>query len=229
MRNRYRDIKSKLSSDQPVEGEATGSEEASDASGPEGNPVGAAGGPGDPGDPGGSGGPGEPATPSDPATLAAELAELKDRHLRLAAEFENFRKRTRKEAMDGRTMAQADLVQQLLPTLDDLARVADTPHESTTVEALDKGIELILLNLRKHLEAAGMERVEALDQKFDPQRHQAVVTTPVDDPALDDTVSRVFVQGYEFLGRLVRPAQVEVRRYEPGGDADSEADGEAAN
>jgi molecular chaperone GrpE len=154
------------------------------------------------------------------SSLETELAELKDRHLRLAAEFENFRKRTRKEEAAGRTMAQAQLVQQILPTLDDLARVADTPHETTTVQALDEGIELILRNLRKQLGDAGLERIEALDQPFNPERHQAIMTTPVDDPALDETVSRVFQEGYEFLGRLVRPAQVEVRRYEEPGDED---------
>lgn len=160
---------------------------------------------------------------SDASGLEAELAELKDRHLRLAAEFENFRKRTRKEASTGRGMAQAELVRQILPTLDDLARVADTPHESTTVQALDEGIELILRNLRKQLGDAGLERIEALDQRFDPERHQAVMTTEIDDPELDETISRVLVDGYEFQGRLVRPAQVEVRRYEePAADGDEE-------
>lgn len=218
MRNRYRDIKSKLNPDQPEDEAAAGDAGETDEAGLEA----------DDGLPGEAAGPAQPeAEAPEAGSVEAELAELKDRHLRLAAEFENFRKRTRREAVDGRALAQADLVQQLLPTLDDLARVADTPHESTTVEALDKGIELILLNLRKHLESVGMERIEALDEKFDPQRHQAVVTTPVDEPALDDTVSRVFVQGYEFLGRLVRPAQVEVRRYEPGGGPDRGVDAEA--
>lgn len=150
----------------------------------------------------------------DAGDLEVELAELKDRHLRLAAEFENFRKRTRKEASTGRGMAQAELLRQILPTLDDLARVADTPHESTTVQALDEGIELILRNFRKQLGDAGLERIEAVDQRFDPERHQAVMTTETDDPELDETISRVLVDGYEFQGRLVRPAQVEVRRYE---------------
>lgn len=160
---------------------------------------------------------------ADAGSLAAELADLKDRHLRLAAEFENFRKRTRKEAALGRTMAQAELIRDILPTLDDLGRVADTPHESTTVQALDEGIELILRNLRKQLGEAGLERIEALGERFDPERHQAVMTTAVDDPDLDDTISRVLVDGYEFLGRLVRPAQVEVRRYEePGAGSDDE-------
>ena len=147
-------------------------------------------------------------------SLEAELSELQDRHLRLVAEFENFRKRTRKEHGESRTIAQADLASRILPTLDDLSRVADTPHESTSVEALDKGIELILRNLRKQLEDAGLSRIEAVDQRFDPEYHQGILTTEVDDPDLDETVSRVFVDGYVFLGRLVRPAQVEVRRFE---------------
>lgn len=164
----------------------------------------------------------------DEASLEAELADLRDRHLRLAAEFENFRKRTRKEASAGRAMAQAELVRQILPTVDDLARVADTPHESTTVQALDEGIELILRNLRKQLGDAGLERIEALEQRFDPERHQAVMTTEVDDPELDETISRVFLDGYEFMGRLVRPAQVEVRRYEePSDGTDDGTDSES--
>lgn len=145
--------------------------------------------------------------------IQQELDELKDRHLRLAAEFENFRKRTRKEQSESWAMAKADLAFEVLPTLDDLARVADTPHESTTVEALDEGIELILRNLRKKLEDAGLARIEALDQPFNPELHQGILTVEIDDPTLDDTVSRVFVDGYTFLGRLVRPAQVEVRQF----------------
>ena len=142
-----------------------------------------------------------------------ELEELQDRHLRLAAEFENFRKRTRKELSEARTFAQADLALRILPTLDDLTRVASTPHESTTVKALDEGIELILRNLRKQLEDAGLSPIDAVDQPFDPEHHQAIMTTETDDQELDDTVSRVFVEGFAFLGRLVRPAQVEVRRF----------------
>ena len=126
----------------------------------------------------------------------AELEELKDRHLRLAAEFENFRKRTRREAETGRAMAQADLVRRILPTLDDLARVADTPHESTTVEALDKGIELILKNFRKQLEDAGMVAIDAVDERFDPERHEAVTAVPTKTSAV-----KAFAPGVvEFSG-----------------------------
>lgn len=229
MLNRWKDRKSDgadagTDSDVPVEesfpdgSEAPGADAAADEDTP-GDPAATDGASGDPAE--GTDASDVPA--GEAASLERELADLKDRHLRLAAEFENFRKRTRKEAGLGRTMAQAEVVQQILPTLDDLARVADTPHETTTVQALDEGIELILRNLHKQLGDAGLQRIEALDQPFNPEQHQAIMTTPVDDPAQDDTVSRVLQEGYAFLGRLVRPAQVEVRRYEESsGEADAE-------
>lgn len=154
----------------------------------------------------------------DPAQrLAEELEFVNDRYLRLAAEFENFRKRTRRERADLSVVAKADLTLRLLPTLDDLARVSSTPPETTTVEALDAGLDLILRNLRKELEEAGLTRIEAMGEKFDPELHQGLMTAPTTDPDLDDTVSRVFVDGYVFRDRLVRPAQVEVLTYSPEG------------
>lgn len=154
----------------------------------------------------------------DPAQrMAEELEIVSDRHLRLAAEFENFRKRTRREQAELSIVAQADLARRLLPTLDDLARVSSTPPETTTVEALDAGLDLILRNLRKELEEAGLTRIEALGERFNPEMHQALMTAETPDRELDDTVSRVFVDGYVFRERLVRPAQVEVLTYSPEG------------
>ena len=143
---------------------------------------------------------------------AVELGELRDRHLRLMAEFENYRKRTQREQADLRRNSQADLMLRILPTLDDMTRVASIPNDQTTVEALDEGILLIRRNLMKELEALGLERIQALDAPFDPEFHQAVLRAQVDDPSLDNTVSRVFVEGYVLGDRLVRPAQVEVRQ-----------------
>lgn len=151
----------------------------------------------------------------DVEALVAELEDLKDRHLRLAAEFDNYRRRTRREHAELSSSAQAGLARRLLPTLDDLARVAATPTENTTVEALEKGIELVLRNLGKELGEAGLAKIEALDQAFDPELHQALMLVDCDDPDLDGTVSRVFVDGYRFGDRLIRPAQVEVRQSTP--------------
>lgn len=155
----------------------------------------------------------------------AELDELRDRHLRLAAEFENYRKRTRREQMELRTTAQADLVQGLLESLDDVARMAATPPDSATVESLLEGMQLIHRKLRKTLEDAGLTRIEAEGSRFDPAIHEAVAVTEVTDPERDETVSRVLAEGYRFRDRLVRPARVEVARYvgegaeEPAGEA----------
>ncbi len=158
----------------------------------------------------------------DPAQrLAEELEFVNDRYLRLAAEFENFRKRTRREQAELSVVAQANLARRLLPTLDDLARVSSIPPETTTVEALDKGLDLILRNLRKELEEGGLTRIEAMGERFDPELHQAMMTADTPDRELDEMVSRVFVDGYTFNGRLVRPAQVEVLTYSPEGAEDA--------
>jgi len=153
--------------------------------------------------------------------LAEELEFVNDRYLRLAAEFENFRKRTRREQAELSVVAQANLARRLLPTLDDLARVSSIPPETTTVEALDKGLDLILRNLRKELEEGGLTRIEAMGERFDPELHQAMMTADTPDRELDEMVSRVFVDGYTFNGRLVRPAQVEVLTYSPEGAEDA--------
>ena len=151
-----------------------------------------------------------------------EIAELKDRHLRLAAEFDNFRRRTRQEQLQLRALAQADIARSVLPTLDDLARWRDIPNESTSVEALDQGLDLILRNLAKALEGHGVQRVEAEDAVFDPEWHQALMTAEALDAGEDQTISRVFLDGYRLGDLLVRPAQVEVRNWE--GSSDSAAD-----
>ena len=74
-----------------------------------------------------------------------------------------------------------DLARRLLPTLDDLPRVSSTPPETTTVEALDAGLDLILRNLRKELEDAGLTRIEALGERFNPELHQALMTAETPD------------------------------------------------
>ncbi len=148
-----------------------------------------------------------------------EIAELNDRHLRLAAEFDNFRRRSRQEQQALRALAQADLARSVLPTLDDLARWHDIPNESTSVEALDRGLDLIRRNLIKALEEHGVRRIEAIDRPFDPEHHQGVMITEAAGPEEDQTVSRVFSDGYVLGDLLVRPAQVEVRNWQGTGAA----------
>ena len=161
------------------------------------------------------------------AQARSEIEKLNDRHLRLAAEYDNFRKRTARERDELRTFAQIEIARSVVPTLDDLARWRDIPNDSTTVEALDKGLDLILKNLEKALAEHGVERVAAEGVPFDPEVHQALMTGEAERPEQDDTVGKVFSNGFTIRGQLVRPAQVEVLRWHgPAPDAADESPGE---
>lgn len=145
---------------------------------------------------------------------AEELAALQDRHLRLAAEFDNFRRRTRGELGDAGERARAELAGKLLETMDDLQRVADTPLEGTATEALHEGIGLVARKFAKVLSDNGVEPVNPVGERFDPNLHDALMMTPTDDPEQDELVSHVVLIGYRLGDRLLRPARVTVYRHE---------------
>ena len=142
--------------------------------------------------------------------LEGELDQLRDRHARLAAEFDNYRKRVNRENQVVVERAQAALAIRVLDTLDDLDRILETVDETTPAESLREAIELVDRKLRKELESAGLERVDPAGTPFDPSVHEAVATTPSPDPAQDDHVSVTFQPGYLFKGALIRPAKVQV-------------------
>lgn len=144
--------------------------------------------------------------------LLQDLEALQDRHLRLAAEFENYRKRTRRELAEMRRRSQADLVAGLLDVLDDLTRVAHAAPDAT-VQSLMDGVGLVEAKMRKALGDAGLRRIEAAGQPFDPNIHEALATRPTTDPRQDDIVCNVIVDGYMFDDMLVRPARVQVAKY----------------
>ncbi|MDP2498303.1 MAG: nucleotide exchange factor GrpE [Candidatus Palauibacterales bacterium] len=190
-----------------------------------------------PGDPGEEAGEREGAESGDGQELPEqireqleELEELRDKHLRLAAEFDNYRKRTRREISSQQERAKAELAGRLLDVLDDLRRFNDAAQgQETDVGSLREGMELVEQKLRKELGDAGLERIEAAGEKFDPKQHEALTTTPVEDPERDGYISQVLVEGYTFGDQLLRPARVEVMKHrEPeggegaGGDGDNE-------
>lgn len=143
--------------------------------------------------------------------LEAENADLRDRQLRLAAEFDNFRKRVARERVELSDRAQAALAVKLLEVLDDLDRVvAGAAASGATAEAVQQGLVMIDKKLRKELEAAGLERVDPAGQTFDPAVAEAVSVLPPPEPARDHTVSATFQAGYRFKGSLIRPAMVQV-------------------
>lgn len=156
--------------------------------------------------------------------LEAELADLKDRHLRLAADYDNFRKRTVKERTELWSKAQADVVARLVDALDDLARFAHVAPEETDAKTIHDGVDLVERKLWKELEAIGVRRVDQAGVRFDPNLHEAVMTAPAAEPAQDHTVGLILQAGYKLGETLLRPARVQVltwRGEEGGGTAEN--------
>jgi molecular chaperone GrpE len=154
---------------------------------------------------------GLPAEPPNEAIrrLEGQLEESRERHLRLAAEFDNFRKRVARERAELGERAQAGLVTRLLDVLDDMDRL-NADNSGASAESIREALGLVDKKLRKELEAAGLERIDPAGQPFDPSLHEAVSTLPPPSPDRDHTVSATFQTGYRFKGTLVRPARVQV-------------------
>lgn len=146
--------------------------------------------------------------------LEGEFEGLKDRHLRLAADFENYRRRAENEMTESWIRAQADLVRRLLDALDDLQRVGTLDPEETTVGAVVEGVELVERKLLQAMKDAGVEVVEPGGEPFDPEIMEAVMRVPAESEEEDDRVDQVFQKGYTFKGHLVRPARVSVLKYD---------------
>src|SRR5438128_8208974 len=157
------------------------------------------------------------------ARLEREVADLKDKYLRLAAEYDNFRKRALKERTEAWEKAQADLVLRLVDALDDLARFAHVDPAQTDAKTIHDGVDLVERKLWKELEAAGVTRVDQSGVPFDRNLHEAVTTGPADHPAKDHTVGAVLQPGYQMRGALIRPARVVVLTWQEGRPQDGGA------
>lgn len=161
---------------------------------------------------------GSTALPAEPAgeallRLEREAAELKERLLRTAADFDNFRKRAAREKTETWGRAQGDVIQKVLDAIDDLGRVAHLDPSQTSAESLHEGVGLVERKLLKLLEGVGLERLDPSGQPFDPNAHEAVMTTPAPDADRDGCVATVFQAGYKLGGVLLRPARVAVFAY----------------
>ena len=138
--------------------------------------------------------------------LSAEKAEMHDRFLRSQAEFQNLRKRIEREKIELLEYASTEAVRSLLPILDDFERALSV--ESQDKEYV-KGMELIYQRLQDALKKSGLEPIVAQGQPFDPHVHQAVERAETEEAA-DHTVLEEYQRGYNFKGRLLRPAMVKV-------------------
>lgn len=153
---------------------------------------------------------------ADSATeaLRQELDSQRDRYLRLAAEYDNFRKRTQRERAEAGSRAQAELVGSLLEALDDLDRFAHVDPAATPAATVIQGVEMVQRKLAAVLRAAGLEAIDPQDAVFDPAVQEAMTTVPAGSPEEDHTVAQVYQRGYSFGGQLLRPARVVVRQWQ---------------
>ena len=145
--------------------------------------------------------------------LRTQLDSANDKFLRLAAEFDNYRRRTIKERQDERGRAQADLVKLLMDPLDDLTRFANVDVNSASVPMMVEGAALVARKVFKELTAGGLTIIDPADQPFDPAQHEAVTTQPAASAEQDHTVGAVYQVGYMYNGMLLRPARVVVRQW----------------
>jgi molecular chaperone GrpE len=150
---------------------------------------------------------------TDRSTTERELAEQRDKYLRLAAEYDNFRKRALRERQEAGQRGQAELVKQLVDALDDLARFAHVDPSTVDAATVVQGAELVEKKLLKTLTAAGLTVINPLDEPFDPALHEAVATEPALSREDDHMVSRVYQSGYQFGSQLLRPARVVVKQW----------------
>jgi len=151
-----------------------------------------------------------PVEPPDQAVvrLEAERDQLKDRYLRVAAEYENYRKRTSKERADAWVRAQAELVTRLADALDDLSRFAHVDPATTDPKTFHEGVDLVERKVWKELGAIGVTRIDATGVAFDPNIHEAVTTQPAPSAEEDHKVGQVLQAGYKIGETLLRPARV---------------------
>jgi molecular chaperone GrpE len=138
--------------------------------------------------------------------LAVEKADAEERLLRARAEFENARRRAERDRYDFLQFAAMDLVREILPVLDDFERALNV---ETADREYAKGVELIYGRLFETLKKMGLEAIETEGREFDPNLHQAVERVESAE-APDQAILGEFQRGYNFKGRLLRPAMVKV-------------------
>ena len=155
-----------------------------------------------------------------------QLAQTTDKYLRLAAEFENYKKRSLRESTESRARAQAELIEKQVDALDDLARFAHVDPAQTDAKTMHDGIDMVERKFWKVLDALGVVRIDAVGVAFDPKVHEAVTMQPATAAAQDHTVGAVLQPGYKMGNSLIRPARVIVLTWQGGsGDGSVPADG----
>lgn len=154
------------------------------------------------------------------AKAEAEAAAMKDRYLRLQAEWDNYRKRTAEEAADMKVRAAEKIMEDVLPLLDDFER-AIAHAEQNGEEGLLDGVKAISTKVCQVFGKHGLEAIDPAGEPFDALEHQAVATVP-DESVPDETVAQVYQKGYRLGKKVLRPAMVTISSGGPKREAEEE-------
>lgn len=147
---------------------------------------------------------------NDIEKLEAQVAELKDKHLRLFSEFDNYRKRTAKERIELFKTAHADLILDLLPVVDDFDRAVKSFEDNNDADTIKHGVELIQNKLYSTLERKGLKCMESKEKDFDTDYHEAITEIPAPSKKLKSKVVDVVEKGYLLNEKVIRYAKVVV-------------------
>jgi len=141
----------------------------------------------------------------------AEIADLKDKYTRLYAEFDNFRKRTEKEKIQNFDFGAREVIEKLLPVVDNFERALGTVEEEDVEDAFTKGVQGIYKQIEKLFEDLQVKAIKAEGEKFDPNLHNAVMTDTESD-AEEDTVTQDLQKGYTYKDQVIRHSMVKVKK-----------------
>lgn len=142
--------------------------------------------------------------------LKAELAEVRDKYLRLFAEFDNFKKRTARERVDLIQTAAKDTLSAILPVLDDFDRAKQIIDKSEAKDPVSEGMLLAYNKLYAILKSRGLNEIESNGMAFDPEMHEAITEIPAPDDSLKGKVIDTIEKGYKLYDKLIRHAKVVV-------------------
>jgi molecular chaperone GrpE len=142
--------------------------------------------------------------------LKKDLGEMKDKYLRVFAEFDNYRKRTIKERQDIIKLASRDCLGAMLPAVDDFARAIKLAEENKDEAGLPEGIVLIYNKLFKSLEQQGIKEMDSTGQDFDPELHEALTKIPAPSEDMKGKVIETIEKGYYLNDKIIRYAKVVV-------------------
>lgn len=139
------------------------------------------------------------------------LAEQKDKYIRLYAEFDNYRKRTEKEKAQNFDFGAREVIEKLLPVVDNFERALGTVDPEDEDDAFTKGVRGIYKQLEKTFEDLEVKAIPAEGEKFDPNLHNAVMTDTESDVE-EDTITQDLLKGYTYKGQVVRHSMVKVKK-----------------